>query len=223
MEHEAVVFDLDGTLVHTTPQYRYRVVGQTLSDLGVTASHNSIDRFWFEARRDAIIREHFGLEPQQFWETYRKHDTTELRTQFTKLYEDVDFIKELRQNGYKTGIVTGAPMHIASLEIGMLGKEYFDGIVIAHISNGIEPKPHPQGLEFCLKLLGVDKSKAIFVGNADEDLMTARRAQVYDVLLVRGEHEFQDINPSLRIHSLYELRPLLGLKAPTLIETNVGI
>ena len=211
MVYEAVVFDLDGTLVHTTPEYRYQIVGQTLRDLGVTSSNRNIDRFWFEARRDAIIQEHFGLDPKQFWEIYRKKDTTELRRKFTKLYDDVDVVKELRQNGYKTGIVTGAPMHIASLEIEMLGEGDFDSVIIAQISNGIKPKPHPHGLESCLEILGVDRSKAIYVGNADEDVATAKNARVYDVLLVRGEHEFPDINPSLTIHSLYELRQLLKL------------
>ena len=212
MRYEAVVFDLDGTLVHTTPEYRYKIVGQTLRDLGATSSNHNIDRFWFEARRDVIIQEHFGLEPKQFWETYRKHDTTELRRQFTKLYDDVDFIKELRQNGYNTGIVTGAPIHIASLEIGMLGEGDFDSIIIAQISNGIKPKPHPHGLEACLEVLEVNTSRAIYVGNADEDVATAKNAQVYDVLLVRGEHDFPEVKPSLRIHSLYELRQLLGLR-----------
>lgn len=209
MAYKAVVFDLDGTLVHTTPEYRYKIVGQTLRDLGATSSNHNIDRFWFEARRDAIIKEHFGLEPELFWRTYRQYDTIELRKQFTKLYDDVAFIKELRQNGYKTGIVTGAPIQIASLEIGMLGQENFDAIIIAQTLNGIKPKPHPHCLEECLNLLGVQKSEAIYVGNADEDVATARNAQVFDVLLMREEHEFPEISPSLRIHSLYKLRQLL--------------
>lgn len=210
MSYKAVVFDLDGTLVHTTPEYRYQIVGQTLRDLAVTSSNHHIDRFWFESRRDAIIKEHFGLEPELFWQTYRRYDTIELRKQFTRLYDDVDFIQELRQNGYKTGIVTGAPIHITSFEIGMLGEKNFDAIVIAQTLNRVKPKPHPHGLEQCLNLLGVRKDEAIYIGNADEDVATAKNAQVFDVLLDRGEHEFPEINPSLRIHSLYELRQLLG-------------
>jgi HAD superfamily hydrolase (TIGR01549 family) len=211
MKYEAVIFDLDGTLVHTMPEYRYKIVGQTLKDLGTTSSNHIIDRFWFEARRNDIIKNHFGLEPELFWKTYSPYDTEELRKQFTKLYDDIDFIKELRKNGYKLGIVTGAPNHIASLEIGML-KEDFDSVIIAKTVNGIKPKPHPPGLESCLNLLGVDKSKAIYVGNADEDVTAAKNAKVFDVLLIRGEHEFPGIKPSLRIHSLYELRKLLGIR-----------
>lgn len=213
MVYKAVIFDLDGTLVHTMPEYRYQIVGKTLRDLGVTSSNNYIDKFWFEARRDEVIKEQFGLDLELFWKTYRRHDTTELRKQFTKLYDDVDFIQELRQNDYKTGIVTGAPIHIASLEIGMLGEENFDAIVTAHISNRIKPKPHPHGLEECLNLLGIQRNEAVYVGNADEDIITAKNAQVFDVLIVRGEHEFPEINPSLTIHSLYDLRQPLRIKA----------
>ena len=49
---------------------------------------------------------------------------------------------ELREKGYKTGIVT-APVHIPNLEIEMPGREDFDASVIANIPDGIKPKPHP--------------------------------------------------------------------------------
>jgi len=97
MGYEAVVFDLDGTLVHTAPEYRYLVVGQTLRDLGVVSSNHNVDRYWFEARRDRIIQEQFGVEPEQFREILGKYDAVELRRKFTKAYDDVDFIQELRQ------------------------------------------------------------------------------------------------------------------------------
>ncbi len=209
MPYKAIIFDLDGTLVHTTPEYRYKIVGQTLKELGAKSSDHHIDRFWFEARRNKIIKEHFGIEPELFWQTYRKYDTPELREQFTRLYDDIDFIKELKRKGYKIGIVTGAPMHIAFLEIKMLGEENFDEIVIAATSNGIKYKPHPHGLLECLNKLGIKKEEAIYVGNSDEDVITAKNAQVFDVLLKRGEHTFPEINPSLTILSLYELRKLL--------------
>lgn len=213
MRYKAVIFDLDGTLVHTAPEFRYKLIGQVLKDLKVTCSNNYfIDRFWFEARRDEIIKKCFGLEPEKFWKIYKEYDTIELRKQFTKLYDDVDFLQELRQNNYKIGIVTGAPSHIIDLEINMLGKENFDAIVRAQISNGIKPKPDPHGIEECLNLLKVKKNEAIFVGNSDEDILAAKNAQIFDVLLDRKEHEFPDIDPSFTIYSLYELRQLLRLK-----------
>ena len=210
MKYEAVIFDLDGTLVHTTPEYRYLIVGDTLKDLGKEPDEKSIDKFWFEARRDEIIQECFDVEPEAFWKIFYAYDTMEVRAKFTKLYDDVGVVQELRQHGCKTGIVTGAPTQIVALELGMLGEQDFDAVVIAHASTEITPKPHPHGLIECLSLLGVDKSKAMYVGNADEDVEAARNAQMLDVLLARGEHEFPEINPSVKIRSLYDLRDLIG-------------
>jgi phosphoglycolate phosphatase-like HAD superfamily hydrolase len=91
----------------------------------------------------------------------------------------------------------------------MIGKENFCSIILALGHNGVPKKPHPQGLYDCLNALGVEKHEAIFVGNADEDVMAAKNAGVFDIFLARGEHEFPDITPSLKIHSLYELRKFL--------------
>ncbi len=160
MAYKAVVFDLDGTLVHTMPEYRYKIVGQTLKELGTSSSKHYIDRFWFETRRDDIIKEHFEVDVDLFWKTFRQCDTIDLRKQLTRVYDDVGFVKELKQKGYKVGIVTGAPLHIMSLEVDMIGEEYFDAVVRAQLSSGIKPKPDPHGIEECLSILGVKKALA---------------------------------------------------------------
>jgi len=209
MAYKAVIFDLDGTLVHTMPEHRYLTVGQTLKKMGTNSSKHYIDRFWFETRRDDIIKEHFEVDVDLFWKTFRQYDTTDLRKQLTRVYDDTGFVKELKQNDYKVGIVTGAPLHVMSLEVDMIGKEYFDAVVRAQLSSGIRPKPDPHGIEECLSILGVKKEEAVYVGNADEDVSAAKNAQVFDVLVLRNEHEFPDIKPSLTVNSLYELRELL--------------
>lgn len=212
MAYRAVLFDLDGTLVHTLPEYRYSVVPKTLSEFRVVATNNDIDRFWFgNLDRDVVIRESFGIEPSLFWKAFRKHDYPKLRQEKSKAYPDTDIIKELRQNGYKIGIVTGAPAHIAFPEIELLGEENFDGIILAHTENGIRPKPHPEGLEACLKLLGVRNNESIYVGNGDEDIESSKAAGILDVLVFRREHNFFKLTLSFRINSLYELRGILGM------------
>lgn len=209
MSYDTFIFDLDGTLVNTSPEHRYTLVGKTLSDFGIYPQKNLIDNFWFQGNRDEIVTKEFGLSLEDFWRRYGEYDTIELRKQFTTIYEDVDFIQELRKNKCKIGMVTGAPRHIAELEIDMLGRENFDSIVIAHRLNGYLPKPNPQGLEECLTKLGSKKENSIYVGNADEDVLTARNTGILDVLTDRGEHVFPDINPSFTIKSLYELRRFL--------------
>ena len=158
MKFKAVIFDLDGTLVHTLPEYRYEVVGKTLKNLGRTATQEDIDRFWFITERDELIEQKWQLPYGDFWKEYQRHDNTELRRKLTKPYEDTSYLNELKKKGYRLGIVTGAPVHIASLEIGMLGEDKFDAIVIAHKLNGRQPKPHPSGLNECLGLLDINNT-----------------------------------------------------------------
>ncbi len=210
MKYTAAIFDLDGTLIHSDPEFRYTLVGKILNDLGVKFSKEDIDRFWFETDRDEIVTCDFGLTISAFWDPFKKYDTAELRKKFAKTYDDVDFIRELQKAGYKTGLVTGAPLHIAEMEIDMIGEEKFDAIVVAHRQNGFTPKPHPQGLEECLDLLGVYKSEAVYIGNGDEDVQTARNAGVFDILIDRGEYAFPKTKPSKTISSLYDLRDFFG-------------
>jgi HAD superfamily hydrolase (TIGR01549 family) len=212
MVYKAVLFDMDGTLVHTAPELRYLLVKKIMDELGLECpDHFFIDRFWFEARRDEIIEKYFKVKPEVFWKVYRLHDTAELRVPYTKIYDDINFIKELRIKGYKTAIVTGAPKHIIEIDMNLLGKDNFDVVLRAHSSDGIKPKPDPHGIEHCLKLLNLNKEEVIFVGNSDEDILCGQRAGVFDVLIDRKEHKFPDIKPSMTISSLYELRELLHL------------
>jgi len=211
MKYKAVLFDLDGTLVYTLPEYRYLTVGKTLRELGVSCSEHLMDMFWFRGDRDSIIQEHFGIKPDLFWKSFRKYDNPKLRAEMTKPFEDIDFLNELRSKDYKLGIVTGAPVNIAYPEIELIGKDNFDAIVIASGSNGITPKPHPHGVLECLSMLGIKNRRSIGVGNSDEDIEAFVSAGVYDVLVDRKEHEYPLIPARVIINSLYELREILKL------------
>ena len=210
MKFKAAIFDLEETLTHTFPECTEKIVELTFRDFGAKISESEKRRFWLDHRREEIIRRH-GIDPRLFWEASKKHDTVEFRKQHIKIFDDVGFIREIRKKGLKTGIVTSSPVRIISFQTEMLGKENFDTIVRAQLSSGIKPKPDPHGILECLKILGVKSSEAIFVGNGDEDILTARAAGVLDVLIDRGGHNLIKETPSLKIKSLYELRGILGM------------
>jgi phosphoglycolate phosphatase-like HAD superfamily hydrolase len=212
MAFRAVIFDLDGTLVRTEKEYRIRTVRAALKELGITDfSPKAVDRFWFGLDREKTIKKEFCIEPERFWGVFRKYDKIDMRKKFTKPYGDAGFIPKIREAGLRTGIVTGAPLKIAEMETEMLGKQNFDVIVIAQRSNGITPKPHPHGLEECLNLLGIENRQAMHVGNAEEDVITAQKAGVLDVLIDRGDHKIEiRTRPSVTINSLYELEKIIS-------------
>src|SRR3989344_2130524 len=100
MPFKAILFDLDGTLVSSSPEHRQILLGQIFQDLGIEKTQDelqklmpSINRFWFENPRSKIIKEQFGVEEKTFWQSYVKFDTPELRLKFTKPFPDVSIIK----------------------------------------------------------------------------------------------------------------------------------
>jgi len=206
MAIKGIIFDLDGTLVSTRPEYRYIVTGSALSELGVSRGRQDIDRFWFGPDRDATVRS-WGVDASRFWKAFRKYDTTELRKKHACPFQDVRVLDSIRRMGIKAGIVTGSPEHIASLEIGMLNFD-FDAIVIANDSQGIRQKPHPQGILECMRMMGLGRDDILFVGNGEEDVEASRRAGVGMVLIDRGENKIDCFGGS-RISGLEELMEMI--------------
>ncbi len=209
MKYKAVIFDLDGTLVHTMPEYRYSIVGRTLQDLNGKRKKEHIDKFWFGSNRNTIIKNNFKIEPSLFWKTYEKYDKEKIRERFTRAYDDAGIVKEIKKQGIATGIVTGAPRHIASLEIKMIGRKNFDSVILAHEAHGLKQKPHPAALRKCLEELDVTSKDALYVGNANEDIIMAQKAKVMDVLIKRGEHTVREAKPTLSITTLNGLRKII--------------
>jgi len=72
----------------------------------------------------------------------------------------------------------------------------------------MKPKPHPEAVLKCLKLLHVNPGMAMFVGNGEEDILAGKRAGVTDVFIDRGEHNLLTVMPSHTIKTLPEVLKL---------------
>ena len=216
MQKRAAIFDLDGTLIHTPKKYIYQLVGEVLKEVGVSHVPNEeIDRFWYGLDREKIIRNVFHRNPEDFWRKFRERDSTRTRLEVASAYPDIQILGELAEKGYLLGIVTGAPSYMLDAEINLIGRDKFHEIVIANGISGIRPKPHPHGLEECLNQLGVEKSRAVYVGNGEEDVLTAQEAGVLPVLVNRKEFDYEKVfSPAFTlprdvVNSLYELKDII--------------
>ncbi len=66
-KYKHISFDLDGTLVHTMPEYRHKIVPEVVKELGgVIQNKFSIDKFWFESGRDEMeIQKKLTIQPNE--------------------------------------------------------------------------------------------------------------------------------------------------------------
>jgi len=212
MKYEAVLFDLDGTLVRTPIEAVAEMVNNTLSHFGREAPLEDITYFWYHSGRERIIEERFHVDPAEFWSLFKIYDTVEFRKKHAECYHDVGVVAELLPSEIKTGIVSGTPKYLIDFEVSLLGQNLFNAIVCANHGNGFKPKPDPHGLLECMRLLEVKPDRALSVGNAREDVDAANAARMDVALILRGECKFPGINPTYAIEDLYGLRPIVGIQ-----------
>lgn len=206
-KYRHISFDLDGALVHTFPEYRYEIVPMVVEKLGGTIKDkHSIDRFWFESGRDEVIRNDFGLEPSRFWPFFREADSPEKRSSYIRAYDDAErTLRRLKQMNKIVSIITGAPHHIAQMEIEKLNGAPHD-FYFSITDSEFTEKPNPKSFHYVLENLIVKPDETIYIGNSNEDAYYAKNAGVDFIHLDRKEHQF-DLRDYViaTIHSLDEL------------------
>jgi len=202
-------FDLDGTLVHTNPQYANLIINATLKEFGKSATPEQVSRFWFQKGRCQYIQDAFGIEPEQFWKVYTKYDTPESKRRYISAYTDAKLLLELKNRGYKLGLLTGAPPDIMDLELKLL-PDVFDITLVANPRyTDIRLKPDAHGLELMMQTFGCLPHQTIYVGNGNEDVEAAQAAGVLDIFINRQEHNYNGINPTITIDTLSTLKQFI--------------
>lgn len=191
-KYKLIVFDLDGTLVHTTAEYRYYIVPKVLYELGIKKkiSQKIIDKFWFDGQRNITIEKYFSCNPLIFWKVFNKLDQAEERAKYTHVYDDVwEALKELKERGKLLAITTGAPKRLVQIELALLPKAMFEKIT-SITSTRYKEKPHPGSLLGILKFCKAKPIDSVYIGNSNEDAQYAKNAGIDFIYLERREHDF---------------------------------
>ena len=178
--YNTYIFDLDGTLL------------DTLTDLAASANYalrthgmpeHSIDdvrRFVGNGVRKlmerAIPNGEANPDFEATFDTFREHYMLH-SLDTTQPYPGIpEVLAELRAKGCRLAVVSNKMMP-ATVE---LCRHFFpDTIEVAigeHEAEGIRKKPAPDTVFAALRELGVEKYSAVYVGDSDVDIATARNA-----------------------------------------------
>lgn len=186
---DAILFDLDGTLIETAPEicdavndtlahYEMGSVSQTLVNdwIGHGTRELLIQALAFVGKTtEEKIRQSPGLTPiaKEFDRNYQKRCGTR-----SHLYPHVrEVLATLRAQGVKLAVVTNKEGRYTQtiLKVHNL-TDQFD-VVISGDTLPVK-KPNPAGVQHCLDQFGVAKDKALFVGDSSIDVATARNAGI---------------------------------------------
>ena len=207
-----VVFDLDGTLLDTLEDLRDAANhvlgghGLPLIDLERTrmAVGNGLRVMMGRIVKGGEAHPEFEKMLDEFVGYYKEHSSVK-----TKPYDGIaDAMKKLSDGGYKLAIVSNKP----DIAVKELAKYYFGGFDIAASGEnekaGIPKKPSPEMVFSALETLGTDASHAVYVGDSDVDILTAKNSGMPCVSVswgFRTKDQLEKAGAGKIISSPYEL------------------
>lgn len=175
----AVLFDLDGTLVDTAPEF-VQVIQSMRKARGAPALNNKtiIDMVTHgaEAMLTLITDEPAGSE-----------EHTAIRTQFLAEYEAAlgsaavvypglrELIDKLGDAGIRWGVVTNKRRRFAEPLMAAMALRPSDYALVTPCDVA-QPKPHPEALERACHQLGVHANATVYVGDHRRDIDAGKAA-----------------------------------------------
>ena len=178
MKTDTVIFDLDGTLLNTledladSTNYAMRAFGLKERSINEVRNFvgNGVDVLIERAVEGAIPKE----QELECLDVFKQHYSKNMDNK-TKPYDGImDVIKELLKRGYHIAIVSNK----FDAAVKGLNVDYFEGLfpVAIGASDTVAKKPAPDSVIKALQELHSDKERAVYVGDSDVDIMTARNS-----------------------------------------------
>lgn len=187
-KYRAVIFDLDGTLLNTIDDlaagvnhvlalhgYPVHSVPEVQSMVG-----NGVARLMALAVPEGTAADEQSAMLAEFREYYFSHSEV-----YTKLY---DGIEELLAGLQSRGIKTAVTSNKFDAAVKKLCDKYFGSLVTVAIGESADTpkKPDPKMVEKALALLGVGADEALYVGDSEVDIVTAKNAGLASVSCTWG-------------------------------------
>lgn len=208
--YKLAVFDMDGTILDTLEDLKDST-NYALEKCGYpTRTYDEVRRFVGNGIRKLIERavpeglavEQIDRVHEVFTEHYKVHCADK-----TKAYDGIKpLLEKLRASGVKTAVVSNK----ADYGVQELCKEYFDGLFDYAVGEreGIRRKPAPDAVNEALRVLGMSKSEAVYIGDSDVDFETAKNAELPCISVLwgfRDEGFLREKGATLFVHDPAEI------------------
>ncbi|MFD0879966.1 phosphoglycolate phosphatase [Variovorax dokdonensis] len=216
---EAVIVDLDGTMVDTLGDFTV-AVNSMLADLDLPAiAASRIESMVGKGSEHlirSVLRHVRGQEPDgalqsEAWRRYSRH-YLEINGQHASVYAGVvDGLHSLREAGLRLACLTNKPGDFARPLLAAKGlARYFDVVFGGDAFERKKPDPLP--LRKTCEVLGTQPQRTLMVGDSSNDALAARAAGCPVVLMRYGYNHgepVEAVDADGLLDSLAELAPML--------------
>jgi len=218
---DAVVFDLDGTLIDSLDVY-CSILNAALVRLGLPAAPRedilkAVQDGEFDW--DFVLPEYVKAEKEKTIRQARKIISEIYPRRFreeARMIAGVDAIlKEISGGGMKIGLVTSTPQILLEDKLHPLKGSGVDNVFDAIITTDdvAKKKPAADPLIECGRRLEVDMADMVYVGDTRTDIQAGRAAGMKTIGVLTGNDGYEALmaeNPDAVIGSVVELRKVIS-------------
>ncbi|MBI2196615.1 HAD-IA family hydrolase [Candidatus Daviesbacteria bacterium] len=206
---DAVLFDIDGTILNTG-EYIFQAYQYTM------ALHLKKEVTW----EDVVpvlglpFKECYRIltnleEVDYLMETHHQYQVQ--NSQSVKAYENtLKTLRELKKAGVAIAAVTShtGELLIRNLKIGGMDKFFKVIVTPMEVKN---PKPDPESIFKALGELGIKPNKAVFIGDSPADIAAGKAARVKTVAALYGFHGegLLKTRPDFVVDDIEEIIPII--------------
>ena len=194
----AVLFDMDGTLLDTAPDF-VAVCQAMLAAHGRAPIDDQRIQDVVSGGARAMVAATFDMDPeapgfetlrQEFLDRYQEHCAV-----FTRPYEGMaELLESIERSRLIWGVVTNKPVRFAAPIMQQLGLAERSAVLVCpdHVKNS---KPDPEMLLLACSQLNIDPSQVLFIGDDLRDIESGRAAGT-KTAAVRYGYIHPDDNPA---------------------------
>ncbi len=228
---KAVLFDLDGTLIDTAPDF-IRIINLLCADAGIEAPSNALIRAQVSEGARAMVKlvrpdldlnsEDLLLLRQRFLQIYAENIAVD-----TCLFPDMDaLLKQLEQHDIAWGIVTNKPRGLSELLLAALDLTARCAVLVCP-DDVTHTKPHPEPMYLAAQQLGIAPGHIVYVGDHPRDIDAGRAAGMPTILAAYGylppEHrdDLSAWQADYIVQDVPEMAALLGYSIQSALTQDV--
>jgi phosphoglycolate phosphatase len=209
---QAVIFDLDGTLLNTIEDIHI-AVNIALNSFGfksiaISETTLNIGHGAFNLIKQILVNENLETV-KKVYELYQHYYDNHLIIH-TKPYDGIDnILKDLMSKGIKIGVVSNKHHYL----VKKLVTHFFPKIIYySGMKESIPIKPKPDMLLAMIEEMGVLHKDVFYIGDSEADILCAQASKVEMIALsygYRSKRVLLDLNPNVILDSVINLKMYL--------------
>ncbi|MBZ4687215.1 MAG: pyrophosphatase PpaX [Clostridia bacterium] len=203
---KAYIFDLDGTILDSTPINIESFLYSCRVHLGKEVTLNEFRKLFGRPLLEQM--QHYSKEKaQDMVETYRTY-MDKIHDEKVKLFPgSIEVLKMLKENNIKCALVTSKARSFAQRALNLFDIDKYFDVKVFH-EDCTNHKPHPEPYLLAIDKMGFPSYEILSIGDSPYDVIASREAGLKTAVVDWSDFSKEDIEkvkPDYIIHDLKEI------------------